>query len=144
MSKTLKDFEDGEGGYIHEGCTSDSAEELIAVGLFKWCGCGQPWTSLAYALAALQNIADLKDRLWEKQITWEQWNANEMALHGDSGRAYFFYYWADGLGLTEHGGSVPGWLTDYGREVLGLLHEWKAIADAEEAAGDDEPEEPQP
>lgn len=39
--------------------------------------------------------------------------------------AWLYWYVFDHWGWTEHGGSVPGWLTDEGREVVAYLDEQK-------------------
>jgi len=35
---------------------------------------------------------------------------------------YFMWYWFDKEELTEHGGSVPGWLTKKGLGMLNKLN----------------------
>lgn len=41
------------------------------------------------------------------------------------------WYWLDNKGYTEHGGSVPGWLTEEG---------WKLLEDLEELMAEAAPE----
>lgn len=53
----------------------------------------------------------------------------EQSLFGSDGAAYFMYYWMDKEGLTDHGGSVPGWLSTRGRSVL---HELDRIMEVDD------------
>ncbi len=114
-------FEDSDGLY-HEDAT-----DLIQCGLLGLCGCGGPEDNLSYILAGLalidEQIPDLKGALDE----WWEGHKARIADHFKSPEGeYFFYYWADKEGLTDHGGSVPGWLTDKGRALLSLLREWES------------------
>jgi hypothetical protein len=147
VPRSLKDFRLESGVYQYtsaDGCVAqfETAEALIAEGLFEWCGCGQPWAALDYVRLRLEDIAEegpehvreLNSPEWH--AFWEKRSERRTKLFPLPGSDYFFWYWADDLGLTEHGGGVGGaWMTDYGREVLGLLREWKALAEAE-AAGE--------
>lgn len=109
-----------------------SHTDCLQIGIFDCCGCGMPEENLAYIRAGLELIADRGPESFGRSADREAWNKwwdeHEIAglkLHGSQGAAYFFYYWADNLKLTEHGGSVPGWLTDKGNAVLELLRAWK-------------------
>lgn len=49
---------------------------------------------------------------------------DELVDHfGGENPAYFFFYWASDRQLTEHGGAVPGWLTEKGKTLLADLKE---------------------
>lgn len=131
--RTLADFEyedssDPYSHYTNNGETFLDAESLLATGFCGFCGCGNGSAALEHVLGGLEIIAekappDRKD--FDKW--WKKHQADEQAHFGNSGAAYFFYYWAAKQDLTEHGGSVPGWLTDKGKELLGLLREWAAL-----------------
>lgn len=70
-----------------------------------FCWCGSPGDVLTLIRDSLK--AKTADDWWK---------------HGDTSPAgYLLEYTMDRVGLTEHGGSVPGWLTDKGREILALL-----------------------
>ena len=109
----------------------DSETSLLQIGVFDCCACGMPEKNLEYILGALELIKDRgpesnkplgKDTEWS--LWWDQHKKDTIAHHGSEEPAYFFYYWADNQKLTEHGGSVPGWLTAKGEEVLKLLKAW--------------------
>jgi len=109
-----------------------SETSLLQIGVFDCCACGMPEENLEYILGALELISDLgpenktpfgHDNEWS--TWWDKHQADILKHHGSEKAAYFFYYWADNQKLTEHGGSVPGWLTDKGEEVLGYLKSWQ-------------------
>lgn len=84
------------------------------------CGCGQP----AQVVGVIHDTLDLLQRRWaDPDDPWpDASNVEEEALFGGDDRwRYLTYYWLDNLGLTDHGGSVPGFLTDRGEQVLAAL-----------------------
>lgn len=85
---------------------------------FGFCGCGQPWKVVKFIQDGLQHILNLQLDVWEDKKTYKQWELEGESIFADNGGDYFFYYWADKEGLTEHGGSVPGWLNDNGAKLL--------------------------
>ena len=110
-----------------------SHADCLQIGLFDCCGCGMPEENLEYILGGLELIADRGPELHgpsADQEAWDKWWAQHrdwvVQHHGSMKAAYFFYYWADNLNLTEHGGSVPGWLTEKGNIVLELLRSWNS------------------
>jgi hypothetical protein len=78
--------------------------------VFGFCGCGMPERNLRYILSGLEHVFGLS--ILEKE---------DKAFPGGEENKYFFFYWADKEGLTEHGSSVPGWLTERGKTVLTVL-----------------------
>lgn len=58
---------------------------------------------------------------------FETWEAEEKKFFPVIGSETFCYYFLDNLGLTEHGGSVPGWLTGKGRDILNALQRMKEL-----------------
>ena len=66
----------------------------------------------------------MAELVWEDKQTYEEWSAAEKRLFGSSGAAYFVYYVLDEKELTEHGTSVPGWLTEKGLTLLQDLNEY--------------------
>ncbi len=111
----------------YDGVQYEDALDLIQSGMLGMCGCGSRELNLAYIRGGLalineprpENCSPAKANAW----WWEDYFERIKKYHGGEGQKYFFYYWTDTAGLTEHGGSVPGWLTDKGKEVLGLLNE---------------------
>lgn len=124
----LDDFKQADGGFKFNDIDCENAEDLLHVGLLGFCGCGQSQENLLYILGGLELINDncpvrVNDDNFEK---WHKEKDIRVVAHfGNINAAYFFYYWTDKKDLTEHGGSVPGWLTDKGKEMLGLFVEWR-------------------
>jgi len=107
----------------------DIDSELIeALGL---CGCGDHESAFDFVRGGLQLIADVKlgphytRNAGRFDPEFEKWcddhSKREAAYFGSRGAMFFFYYWADDKGFTEHGGSVPGWLTEEGEAMLAKL-----------------------
>lgn len=122
---------------LHVGEGADDAVHH----LLGWCGCGMPDAASAYVFNALRHLYDFDasssapiNGIERRQPAMapfftqeydDRCKAREDARKETfcgNGAEYFFWYWADEKGLIEHGGSVPGWLTDKGRMVLELLH----------------------
>lgn len=121
------------GIYVSDdGIGYTDATSYILQHIFKFCGCGKPQQALIYIKDVLQFIDDKhNDPIHETNprvdsAEWKQWckdiDIKSKQLMGNA--EYFTYYILDKLGLTEHGGSVPGWLTLEGEE---LLHDLKII-----------------
>lgn len=87
-----------------------------------WCWCGAPETVMTLIKDALELVAEK----CPDGTNWNDWyeahKKREEALFGPNpGIRYFVWYMFDVMGLTEHGGSVPGWLDEKGRELLEAL-----------------------
>lgn len=100
---------------------SSEMEDLIdaAQEAFGFCQCGNPERSLRYIRDGLQVLGDLR-RVWDHEYPggYEAWEkAVDNHFKGEDAM-WFFWYWCDKEGLTEHGGSVPGWLSDKGEDCL--------------------------
>lgn len=118
---TFDSFKDPDGGYRFEGAWYDDEHSLVLSGMLGFCGCGMPKTAARYVRDTLRHIERLKI-LDHKAGDYTRWAAEETALHGSTGAAYFTYYVLDAKGYLEHGGAVPGWLTGKGRELLDYLN----------------------
>lgn len=97
-----------DGTYVDEdGIHYDTPEEVLQCKIMGHCMCGYPEESLRFIRNALRAI----DR-----IDW----AERQEFFGplDCGLEYTIYYMLDKYKLTEHGTSVPGWLTEKGEELL--------------------------
>ena len=98
------------GGYVDEDdCYYDGAVEFVQCCMLGFCGCGDPVSNLKYVLSMLELVAR-RGRGAETAADW------------------FFYYWLDANGYTEHGSSLPGWLTPSGRDLIGVLREALGVA----------------
>lgn len=100
-----------ESGYEVDGTFYQDRESLLQCELFGFCGCGDPTATFRLVAPALRALAN-------SQLTWQERDA---ATHADGDVRYLLWYVLDRAGLTEHGGSVPGWLTDKGKQVLADL-----------------------
>lgn len=89
-----------------------------------FCGCGQPNEAFEMLRDTLVLINELKVVVWsspDRSLARNDWNRRFSELIGSkdrTGLACWWLYWIDHIGLTEHGGSVPGWLTPLGEKVM--------------------------
>ena len=106
----------GEFGYIdEEGCHYDDDESFISTHILGFCGCGCPEEALKYIKGILELLKDYKDPNY--------WSKLDNFFNNNEGLKYTMFYLLDSKGLTEHGYSVPGWLTEKGKGILGDLIE---------------------
>lgn len=121
---TIDKYKQPDGSYIGpDCCTYRDAEDFLITGIMGFCGCGFPDQALQHIRDVLQLIHELKSLIWDNKLTTDQWYARELKVFGSVGAAYFTYYVFDNLKLTEHGGSVPGWLTQKGIDLLNDINE---------------------
>jgi len=106
--------------YAYKGENHSSPVDIVQNGILGFCPCGDPETNLEFVMEGLKLIGTYQD------IEYEKRKELEAGFFGSEAIAYFFYYWADTVELTEHGGSVPGWLSDKGREVIAMIEDLKA------------------
>jgi len=119
----LEDFEQPDGWYKYEGCDYETSEDLLQTGILGFCGCGCAEENLKHVRGGLECILALQEKVWTKKLTWDEWNKQALAHFGSEGGKYFFFYWAAEKDFTEHGGAVPGWLSEKGKDVLAMLRE---------------------
>lgn len=99
----------------------------------NFCGCGRPNDVLIYIaeyLRALSTTYDgREDPDWAERhdildallLSPKSEGAKHRSVY-DYAPQLFLAYWLDSKGYTEHGGGVGGaWVTDEGRDLLGLL-----------------------
>lgn len=104
--------------------------EAIQVELLGFCSCGRPEENLLYIYKGLSLINEEGPIDKDKHREWFADYSDRANKHfGSQEAAYFFYYWADKEGFTEHGGSVPGWLTTKGEHLLKLLSDYATNKD---------------
>jgi hypothetical protein len=85
--------------------------ELDAVGdALPNCGCGRPADVLHLYARIMAFVAEGKGYWWTA--------VPAMIVEDPEAAAYALIYVLDDRGLLEHGSSVPGWLTDNGKEWL--------------------------
>lgn len=136
MRKTLAEYAKQDGYEDEQGCWHEDAESLLQTGILGFCGCGRGEDSLLYVLRGLELIDEKGPDARDK---WDAWYAGHRARMDEhfktSGAKYFFFYWCDKEGLTEHDGSVPGWLDDKGLNLLAMLREWRESRPPEDVDG---------
>ena len=99
-------------------CYYDTVESYLG-SLFGFCGCGIPEETLAYLMKGLELVDSyIRDDFKE----WDK--ACDDHFKTKEGR-YLVWYIFDAKELTEHGGSVPGWLTPDGKALLAYYQKQK-------------------
>ena len=112
-------FKDEEGDYVCDGISyGNNPIDFIHIGLLNFCGCGSPKENLRYVANILEHIKNgsTDDYSYDKWVEKGKKLGNEESL-------YFAYYVFDEKGLTEHGSTVPGWLTEHGENLLADIKE---------------------
>ncbi len=112
-----------------DGIEYDTLPQYLQSGVLEFCGCGRPGNNLNYIRKGLAILRDFYDT---ESINYDEFKKLVDDLYHDSDNAYFFWYWCDKEGYTEHGSSLPGWLTDEGQKLLSQLEEWYATIDVKE------------
>lgn len=102
------------GDYLDEdGCHYDSLQDIVTMDVLEFCGCGDPIAALKYVHDALILVDKSYNNDW-KVTRGERDNF----FNNSEGLEYFVWYYLSHLGLTEHGSSVPGWITAKGKAVI--------------------------
>lgn len=83
----------------------------------EFCGCGIQGPTLGVFRDVMQTFADAV----EKNDWGAAYTAREKLFGGNTAWEYLVYYVLAAVDLTEHGGSVPGWLTDEGKCVQAAM-----------------------
>jgi len=114
----LKEFGQEKGSFTDTDSSYwASAIDFLQRGVFGFCCCGRQDLSLEYILGALLLVEKRKE-LDGSDARYEPWKQEVEDYFGSEGAKYFMWYWLDSKELTEHGGSVPGWLTKRGEEAI--------------------------
>lgn len=82
--------------------------------LFGFCGCYQPEEGFKLVREVMNAIND---------TTNDRNCMSSYDMRNGSVEKVFIMYWLDEREITEHGGSIPGWLTPYGKELLHVMNE---------------------
>lgn len=115
----MKEVKVVEDGYEYDGGHYGGLEELIHIGFFGFCGCGMPWLSISLVGKVLKHI-----QVKTSEKAYKDWQEEGKKIASEE-VLYFIYYWLDYKGYTDHGGSVPGWLTEDGEKLLHYIEEWE-------------------
>lgn len=102
-----------EDGYKDEDdCCYDDAEDFLTTKILGFCGCGIPMAAAHFVRDALQNVED------KMRMGYDEGEKLANKIYSNDCVKYFTWYVLHEKGFTEHGGSVPGWLTVKGQELL--------------------------
>jgi hypothetical protein len=100
--------------------------DFIQASILDFCCCGCAEDNLKYVRDVLEYI----DWIMKQPKGFDKWDGiyaewieKGKVLFSNEGAKYFAFYVMHTKGLTEHGGSVPGWLTVEGDELLRDLNE---------------------
>lgn len=116
----LNGYKDESGVWVLPNGDVCEYEEAALISMLGLCVCGTPNSAIRYIRDALQLVHDFA----EGGVTYEDWRQSVKSLFGSQGAEYFMWYWLDEKGFTDHGGAVPGWLTDWGKGMLAYLNEY--------------------
>lgn len=103
--------------YAYNKDSIDTLEDIVITQIFGFCGCGLPEYTYKFIFNGLKHIKKLGDC----GCNYKLWEQEGKEIFHTSGIKYFFYYVLDNIGLTEHGSSVPGWLTVEGEILLDIM-----------------------
>lgn len=102
------------GSYELDEVEYETAVDVLHQGVLEFCGCGAPRDNLAWIADGLRIVLDYGS----PALPYEQWKKKALDWAGNEDSLQFFFYWADSMGLTEHGGCIPGWLDAPGKGLL--------------------------
>ena len=112
----IDELKQADGWYKLDGLQYETLEDLLQCGVLDFCGCGFPGENLLFIKRGLAHINNP-----HRQTTFDLWKKEGKEVFGNENSEYFFFYWCDKEGLTEHGYSVPGWLTKKGKNLFANL-----------------------
>lgn len=139
------DKETWDGGLLSaDGCNWDDIGDIFLGSIVGQCLCGMPFDVIQFIHDGIAHLAMPKQEWGGKTgivfVETEQWKARQAAeaKHSD-GSLYFLWHSLENMGLLEHGGSAPGWLTGKGEHFFTLVD-----AAVKENTDDDEPADEEP
>jgi len=112
-----------DGIYKKEDCEYEDPIDFVQASILDFCCCGCPEDNLKYIRDVLEHINWKYGRQEPFDEWYKEWRVMAPSLFVNDGAEYFIYYVLAAKNLTEHGGSVPGWLTVEGQELLDDLNE---------------------
>lgn len=133
IKPNIADYVNESGAFAYDGCEYDTAQSLVECCILGFCGCGMPDETRAYVEEGLSIIEDLRtshggmiDPFSAERIAFLKAKQERVAARFHSDESwYFFLYWCSAEDLVEHGSSLPGWLTEKGKNLLSLLRQVK-------------------
>jgi hypothetical protein len=86
----------------------------------RFCGCGIQGPTLGVFRDVMQTMSDAVEQ--KTELSWnEAYEARKKLFADNTAWEYLVYYTLDAHDLTEHGGSVPGWLSAAGEHILSAM-----------------------
>lgn len=119
------------GGYEDEkGHHYDTLGELLQEGILGFCGCGNPEQNLLLIHQLLTKHEDGQKKrsglpYQEGHVLFcmQEEELKKFAQDNWEGLLRFFWYVMAEKNITNHGGSIPGWVED--RNFMDALEKWK-------------------
>jgi hypothetical protein len=110
-------YKQPDGTYLDDkGSSYQDAETFLQDKYLNHCYCGNPDINIKYVADVLAHI-DSRDT-FKSKTRYDEWIAAGNHLYPNDTIRNFVWYVMDSLRFTEHGGCIPGWLTDKGREFM--------------------------
>ena len=106
-----------DGGFTDRESVYHPDAESALGSVLGFCNCGMPTEALRFIWKVLELIGEETEGTWEEWYKGHRERADKL-FHKDHGIKYVVYYLLAEKGLTEHGGSVPGWLDGLGKDIL--------------------------
>ena len=87
-----------------------------------FCGCGRPKESLSLINDLLEYVENYRSKPYTGAFQGAEWDKhcqddvdalNKVIADHPDGIKYILFYLISDKDITEHGGSVPGWIEDY-------------------------------
>ncbi len=100
-----------------------TGDEDLLIEEAGFCGCGDLGEAAAALAALLNTLAPDHVPAWNGEAPFSAYSQalrdawRKVLLDHPEGVLTLLWYWIDHLEITEHGGSVPGWLTEKGQIV---------------------------
>lgn len=119
-----------DGYYDEEDCYYDDELRFIHIGLFGFCGCGEPIKMMKYikdVLFAINTKTNSVHELLESHSVREVYTDNKLKeIISEFDKVFkseeiqlIVLYLLDKMELTEHGTSIYGsWLSEFGKNIL--------------------------
>ncbi len=125
--RSLESYKDEEGVYVdQDGVSWKSAEDLLQGYFLGFCCCGIPEQSIELAANALKLLNEEREPYHEFSL-----KASRL-FHGNEAVEWFVWYGLSKADLTEHGGCVPGWVSEKGKQFLHLYDQYLEVKELEE------------
>jgi hypothetical protein len=124
-----QDKETDSEWFKYQGADYENAECLLQTGILGLCGCGDNESNLVYIAKALEYLQYRLESYSDSAETYQNAIKKELEFFKSKEAARLMYYFLDSKGLTEHGSSIPGWLSEKGKEFMEDVFELYGVND---------------